>query len=681
VLDAGASGGDDAIAIMRDAVTGAGGGGAGETGGSVGVGADAVAASVDGSTSLGDAGTLSDLGTVGDVTIPLDSTPPPDSGADAPPAVDATFIPDVTSVPDTPISIPDASSIPDAPPVSTAGLLVYYSCDQVNGTSLPDLSGNGNNGTLVGPVGIGPGKVGNALVFTASNNADAAASGGYVAMPPALLSTSPAITIATWFKVNSTLGYQRIFDIGTSETSGMYLTPNYDKTGHLHFTLRMDPNREDIDATGTAIPTGVWEHVALVLDSSGGRLYLNGVQVGTTTAMTMLAPELGATPNNWIGRSEFSENPYLDGAIDEFRIYNRALSAAEILALAGTGTGLSGSGDGGAADGTAGTDSSPTLCSPVPKSTGGIACPGGICTGETYSGSTLTITDGLTSTICMSANGLCAAGSTTPFGGSNWGADFGFYLSPDSTPINMVPVQLVGAGVAVTLSSLPTGAIARVQVTVGGADYCSELRTTSNTVPWTSFNTQCWSGAGTSLTGAPMATRLLFEIASYGASESFDFCVTSLSLQAAATCSTGNHDDGAGVCVPVGTCSNGYHDGGNGACLGTGFCSNGYQDGGNGTCVIVGSCSPGYHNGGGTGNCVVTGACSTGFHDGGNGSCVQTGTCSAGYHDGGGGACVLSGTCSAGYNNCSGTCSSSSCGGGGGGIGTCSPCPEGYCCH
>ncbi|HSB02319.1 MAG TPA: LamG-like jellyroll fold domain-containing protein [Anaerolineales bacterium] len=42
---------------------------------------------------------------------------------------------------------------------------------------------------------------------------------------------------------------------------------------------------------------------------------------------------LGSTTQNWIGRSEYSSDPYLNGAIDEFRIYSRALSAAEVLAL------------------------------------------------------------------------------------------------------------------------------------------------------------------------------------------------------------------------------------------------------------------------------------------------------------------------------------------------------------
>jgi hypothetical protein len=681
VLDAGASGDDGAIAILPDAITGTGGGGAGETGGSGDVSVDAAVATGDGNTSLGDSATPSDLGAVRDVTISLDAAPTPDTGAEALPAVDATFIPDVTSsrdvpfipdvssAPDTPTSIPDAASIPDAPTVSTAELLLYYSCDQVNGTSLPDLSGNGNNGTLVGPVSIGPGKVGNALVFTATNNADAAASGGYVAIPPALLSASPAITIATWFKVNSTLGYQRIFDIGTSQTSGMYLMPNYSKTGYLHFTFRMDPNRDDIDATGTAIPAGVWEHVTLVLDSSGGRLYLNGVQVGATTAMTMLPPDLGATPNNWIGRSEFPENPYLDGAIDEFRVYNRALSAGEILALVGTGTGSPGSGDGGATDGPAGTDSSPTLCSPVPKSTGGIACPGGKCTVGPYSGSASTFSDGVSSTICLSGNTLCAAGTTNASKSTNttinWGTAFDFNLSPNSTDTDLVGVQLSGSGIFVTLSSLPTGAQARVQVMVGNAAYyCAAMSASSQTLPWASFNTACWNNSGTYLSGAPTAATSIAIVVSSeaGVAGSFDLCVTSLAFPGSETCPTGYHDDGTGTCVLIGACSAGYHDGGEG------------------TCVASGTCSAGYHSGG-TGTCVASGTCLAGYHDGGTGTCVVSGTCSAGYHNGGGGACVASGTCSAGYNNCSGTCSSSSCGGGLGADCSIQPCASGLTCR
>jgi hypothetical protein len=71
-----------------------------------------------------------------------------------------------------------------------------------------------------------------------------------------------------------------------------------------------------------------------VLGSAGAVLYVDGVQVGTNTAVTLRPTDLGKTSNNYIGRSQFSADPYLDGDIDEFRVYSRALSSSEIQALA-----------------------------------------------------------------------------------------------------------------------------------------------------------------------------------------------------------------------------------------------------------------------------------------------------------------------------------------------------------
>ena len=60
-----------------------------------------------------------------------------------------------------------------------------------------------------------------------------------------------------------------------------------------------------------------------------GRLYVNGVQVGQNTNISLYPARLGNTPNNWIGRSQ-----YLDGELDDFRIYQRGLSAEEVASLA-----------------------------------------------------------------------------------------------------------------------------------------------------------------------------------------------------------------------------------------------------------------------------------------------------------------------------------------------------------
>ena len=53
--------------------------------------------------------------------------------------------------------------------------------------------------------------------------------------------------------------------------------------------------------------------------------------------MTLSPSSLGSTNQNWIGRSQYSADPYLDGRVDDFRIYNRALSSSEVSALASGG--------------------------------------------------------------------------------------------------------------------------------------------------------------------------------------------------------------------------------------------------------------------------------------------------------------------------------------------------------
>ena len=48
--------------------------------------------------------------------------------------------------------------------------------------------------------------------------------------------------------------------------------------------------------------------------------------------MTIKPSDMGATTQNYIGRSQFAD-PYLDGRVDDFRVYNRALSSSEITSV------------------------------------------------------------------------------------------------------------------------------------------------------------------------------------------------------------------------------------------------------------------------------------------------------------------------------------------------------------
>jgi len=222
------------------------------------------------------------------------------------------------------------------------GLIAYYPCEQAsNGATLPDLSGNSKNATLASSgtgatVGynFAAGQVNNALLLTK-------ASEGHVVLPAGILAGACEMTVATWVYINSQSVWQRIWDFGQASkdssdpTVYMFLTTSNDAlkpvprfaistTGYMH------EDRVDGDA---ALTTGAWQHIAVVVGPAGGVLYVNGVKVGTNSSMTLRPADLGNMPDNYIGRSQFTKDPYLDGNIDDFRVYNRALSADEIKTL------------------------------------------------------------------------------------------------------------------------------------------------------------------------------------------------------------------------------------------------------------------------------------------------------------------------------------------------------------
>jgi hypothetical protein len=152
---------------------------------------------------------------------------------------------------------------------------------------------------------------------------------------PNTIANSKEMTIATWVYWNGITGGQRIFDFGNSSTEYMFLTPKM-TLGGLRFAIKNNGAEQQLNAT--ALPTGKWSHVAVTLSSTGATMYVNGVQVSTSTAIT-LSP-LDFKPSlNYIGRSQ-TTYPLFYGSIDDFRIYNYAMTAEEIAQLPGVLSGL-----------------------------------------------------------------------------------------------------------------------------------------------------------------------------------------------------------------------------------------------------------------------------------------------------------------------------------------------------
>jgi hypothetical protein len=220
----------------------------------------------------------------------------------------------------------------------TDGLVAWYRCEAATGASetvLPDASGRGNDATLHAGTGtsagqtFSAGKVGNALTLIEANK-------GYVAMPAGLLANACEATIAAWVYVNSdNNSWSRIWDFGSDTTSYMFLTriTNTDELARFGITNKGGSNEEVIKGQ-TPVPYRKWTHVAVVLGPAGGTLYFDGEVVGSNPSMALRPADLGSTSKNYIGRSQYTADPYFNGSVDEFRVYTRALSADEIRTLA-----------------------------------------------------------------------------------------------------------------------------------------------------------------------------------------------------------------------------------------------------------------------------------------------------------------------------------------------------------
>ena len=173
------------------------------------------------------------------------------------------------------------------------GLVAAYSFDEGTGTHVTDVSGNGNDGTLRNAVWTEGGRFGGALVFNGRN--------ANVAIPDAgSLDLSSTLTIEAW--VDPTVvpaGWRTIVHLGTANT---YET--------------------------STLPANVWTHVAMTYDRTNLRLYVNGEQVSTRAVSGSLA-----SPRERLSiGGDVPHGEYFNGRIDEVRIYDRALSSAEIRA-------------------------------------------------------------------------------------------------------------------------------------------------------------------------------------------------------------------------------------------------------------------------------------------------------------------------------------------------------------
>lgn len=212
-------------------------------------------------------------------------------------------------------------------PETSADLVAYWTFDEGSGTSVLDHSGNAFDGQLTGGTWIGDGSFHGALYLTR---------GDYVAVPN-FPDATPDWTVSAWVRyAQSDIGSDLATIIGTEipSTGGWEMQgPVNAETSKLEFSYSR-PQGGYFTLICCEIQPDQWMHFTAVVDSQAltMTLYLGGqVQILEHVQAPILAGNhslhigIEEKPNQLVG-------PF-QGAVDEVRIYRRALNAAEVTRL------------------------------------------------------------------------------------------------------------------------------------------------------------------------------------------------------------------------------------------------------------------------------------------------------------------------------------------------------------
>ena len=220
-------------------------------------------------------------------------------------------------------------------PADENGLVAHYPLDQTTGTTVEDASGNGNTAMLVGGATWQDG----ALVLDGVDD--------HVDLPDNAMAGMDAITVSLEVKIAADQATPYfIWGLGnTSSGAGNgYLFTTGDGSYRTSITAGSWTAEQTV-TSGSALPREVWQTLTYTLDATGtARLYLDGVLVDERTDVTLRPGDIGGglTTANYIGRSVYTADRYLDGAVRDFRLYDRALTPAEVGAIGGDPTAITG---------------------------------------------------------------------------------------------------------------------------------------------------------------------------------------------------------------------------------------------------------------------------------------------------------------------------------------------------
>ncbi len=210
------------------------------------------------------------------------------------------------------------ATVSNATTQALSSLVAAYSFREGSGTSLLDISGRVHNGVIANASWTSSGKYGNALVFNGTSSlvtiADTAA-----------LHLTTGMTVEAW--VNPTLVNGAWRDVVYKGDDNYYLEATTTRSGGRPGAgFRLPANIEVFGTSNLALNT--WTHIAMTYNGTTLRFYVNGVQVASSNRSGSMITS--TNPLQIGGDSIYGQ--FFQGTIDDVRVYNVALTQAQIQA-------------------------------------------------------------------------------------------------------------------------------------------------------------------------------------------------------------------------------------------------------------------------------------------------------------------------------------------------------------
>ena len=207
-------------------------------------------------------------------------------------------------------------------------LVIYYSFDQLDGDTVPDMSGHDHDGTINGDITLADGKNGSAAKFTTGSFLDLDGAN----LPAEDIPTS-AFSLCAWVKCENTGQDHAIFNARASDETWL-IHPDVRSGGQYRFCIRGSGSNKICDIKSGTVVWDEWTHYAGTYDRAAGKatLYINGEVLERVDAMadTDIAGDWGLGAR--VGYNIDDARPFT-GLMDDFCIWKKALAQDEIVTL------------------------------------------------------------------------------------------------------------------------------------------------------------------------------------------------------------------------------------------------------------------------------------------------------------------------------------------------------------